>query len=85
MLVSTVRRWIRWEADARFIVELPLRDRYAEERQALRNILGEADFSMVTEGTDVGLDDWRGRDGSPAEVTCWWSIWKPNVPLSEPL
>ncbi|KIW70380.1 hypothetical protein PV04_02654 [Phialophora macrospora] len=85
MLVTTVRRWIRWEADARFIVELPLRDRYDEERQALRNILVELDFSMVTEGTDVGHDDWRGRDGSPAEVTCWWSIWRPNIPLSEPL
>ncbi|EXJ62069.1 hypothetical protein A1O7_02502 [Cladophialophora yegresii CBS 114405] len=80
MLISTVRRWIRWETDARFIVELPLRDRYDEERRALRSILEELDFSLVAEGTDVGYDDWRGPDGSLAEVTCWWSMWKPNVP-----
>ncbi|OCT50099.1 Rapid response to glucose protein 1 [Cladophialophora carrionii] len=82
MLVSTVRRWIRWETVARFIVELPFRDRYDEERRALRMILAGLDFGLVSEGTDVGHDDWHGRDGSPAEVTCWWSVWKPNVPQS---
>ncbi|KAJ9616477.1 Protein-lysine N-methyltransferase rrg1 [Cladophialophora chaetospira] len=80
MLVDTVRRWIRFQSDARFIVELPLRDRYDQERQELRERLLESGFMLVVEGTDVGYDDWQGRDGRPAEVTCWWSVWKPDVP-----
>lgn len=79
MLVDTVRRWIRWSSHARFIVELPLRDRFDAERQQLRSILSEMEFELVAEGTDVGHDDWRGRDGCLEEVTCWWSIWKPAI------
>jgi len=76
MLVNTVCRWIRPQPEARFIVELPLRDRYDEERQALRENLRDRAFGLVVEGTDTGYDDWHGRDGAPAEVECWWSIWK---------
>lgn len=79
MLVNTVRRWIRWTPHARFIVELPLRDRFNAERQELRAILCEMEFELVAEGTDIGHDDWRGRDGCLEEVTCWWSIWKPVI------
>ena len=78
-LVHTVRRWIRGEAGARFIVELPLRDRYDDERQDLRKALQELEFELVVEGTDSGSDDWYGRDGNPSEVICWWSIWKPGL------
>ncbi|KAK7898127.1 Protein-lysine N-methyltransferase rrg1 [Exophiala xenobiotica] len=78
LLVSTVRRWISWDASARFIVELPIRDRYDGEREDLRYTLRQSGFENVAEGTDSGYDDWHGRDGTPAEVKCWWSIWKPS-------
>jgi predicted nicotinamide N-methyase len=77
ILVETVRRWISWNPQARFLVELPLRDRYDGEREQLRKQLRDMDFELVEEGTDVGYDDWHGRDGRPAEVVCWWSAWAP--------
>ncbi|KAK4937342.1 Protein-lysine N-methyltransferase rrg1 [Elasticomyces elasticus] len=78
MLVSTVRRWICPDSNARFIVELPLRDRYEEEREDLRQTLRSFHFELVVEGTDTGHDDWHDRDGNQAVVKCWWSIWKPS-------
>ena len=82
MLINTVRRWIHWTTQARFIVELPLRDRYDEERQRLREVLQEMEFELIGEGTDVGYDDWHERNGNPAKVTCWWSVWRPMVQYS---
>ncbi|KIW81352.1 hypothetical protein Z517_04377 [Fonsecaea pedrosoi CBS 271.37] len=79
MLVNAVTRWICRSPEARFIIELPLRDGYDEERQNLRSILQQHKFDLVLEGTEVGFDDWYQQDGSPSEVTCWWSIWRPNT------
>lgn len=81
LLVAAVRRWISWDQNARFIVELPLRDRYDGERKDLRKHLRENGFGLLVEGTDTGYDDWQGRDGNLAEVKCWWSIWKPLIDL----
>ncbi|EXJ83655.1 hypothetical protein A1O1_07279 [Capronia coronata CBS 617.96] len=78
LLVNAVRRWISSSPGARFIVELPLRDRFDKERQDLRDTLRIHGFDLVAEGTDCGFDDWQGRDGRPAEVECWWSVWKPT-------
>jgi predicted nicotinamide N-methyase len=79
LLVSAMTRWISRRPEARFIVELPVRVRYGKERQNLRDLLQAERFVLVEEGTEVGYDDWRRRDGSPAEVKCWWSIWGPEV------
>jgi len=76
ILAHTVHRWIHPDPGARFIVELPLRDRYDEERQSLRDNLRKEGFHMIAQGHDVGHDDWRGRDGTLAEVHCWWSVWQ---------
>lgn len=78
MLVNAVRRWICSDPKATFIVELPLRDRYDKERRSLRENLRNQGFELVAEGTDTGIDDWQGRDGRPAEVECWWGVWKPS-------
>lgn len=78
LLVSTVHRWICPDPNARFIVELPLRDRYDNEREDLRQTLRRFQFELVVEGTDTGYDDWHDRDGDPAVVKCWWSVWKPS-------
>ncbi|KIX07746.1 uncharacterized protein Z518_02400 [Rhinocladiella mackenziei CBS 650.93] len=78
LLVSTIRRWICRDIEARFIVGLPLRDRYEGERQGLRENLQKKAFDLIVEGTDSGFDDWHDQDGNPAEVVCWWSVWKPS-------
>lgn len=78
LLVDTVQRWLRWDSDARFIVELPLRKHYDQERQDLRHHLAAAQLALVEEGTETGYDDWQDQSGNPAEVECWWSIWKPS-------
>jgi len=79
LLVAALRRWIRNEPEARFIVELPLRERYDQERADLRHRLCSGSFELVDEGTEKGYDDWQRTDGSPAEVECWWSVWKPSL------
>lgn len=76
ILARTVRRWIHPNPGARFIVELPLRDRYDHDRELLRENLRTAGFHMIAEGQDMGYDDWHGQDGRPAEVHCWWSVWR---------
>lgn len=79
MLVDTVCRWLHPSQSARFIVELPLRDRYDQERQALKDNLRDNKFALVAEGVDKGFDDWQGLDGQPIEVQCWWSVWQPGT------
>ena len=76
MLVNTISRWLSSDPRARLIVELPLRDRYDEERQSLRSNLREQNFELIAEGSDSGFDDWSNQDGNAAEVECWWSVWK---------
>lgn len=78
LLVSTLSRWIIPSPEARFIVELPLRDRYDQERQSLRDHLHHRNFKLLAEGVDQGFDDWKDRDGEPIEVHCWWSVWSPG-------
>jgi len=78
LLVSAVRRWLKHSPEARFIVELPLRQGYTKERETLRDELLQSDMELVEEGTEVGYDDWQSEDGQPSEVECWWSVWRPN-------
>ena len=78
LLVSTLSRWMSPSPEARFIVELPLRDRYDQERQSLRDHLHQRNFELLAEGVDQGFDDWQDRDGEPIEVHCWWSVWSPG-------
>ena len=79
LLVDTLVRWLEWRVESCFVVELPLRDGYDVERAELKTRLGEGGLRMVEEGEDVGVDDWRGRDGEAVEVRCWWSVWKPAM------
>ncbi|KAK5051620.1 hypothetical protein LTR84_003272 [Exophiala bonariae] len=84
ILACTVRHWIHPDPAARFIVELPLRDRYDEDRQLLRDNLRKQGLDMIAEGQDMGYDDWHGQDGRPAEVHCWWSVWRHFLPEPSP-
>lgn len=77
MLVDTVETHLSRVSDARVIIELPLRESYAPERQDLRSRLEGIGLSGLDWGEEVGYDDWgngKGEDGL-AEVRCWWSIW----------
>lgn len=76
LLVDAVVRWIRGDVGSRLIVELPLRRGYEKERKDLRERLVRAGMEVVEEGTEIGYDDWQGVDGRPAEVECWWGVWK---------
>lgn len=75
MLTRTVKRWLEISDKSRFIVELPLRDGYTKDRADLRQRLQNF-MQIEEEGEDRGYDDWEGSDGRPAEVTCWWAVWK---------
>jgi predicted nicotinamide N-methyase len=76
LLAETIVRWLRRTPDARFIVELPLREGYDQERASLKTRLEAAGLQIEAEGVDLGYDDWEGRDGQLEEVTCWWAVWK---------
>lgn len=77
MFTSTVERWLHPGAGSRFILELPLRQGYDNERQELRQRL-QSFMEVVEEGEDVGHDDWEAADGRAIEVRCWWSVWQPR-------
>jgi predicted nicotinamide N-methyase len=76
LLAETIGRWLRRTPDARFIVELPLREGYSEERANLKTRLEAVGLQIEAEGVDSGYDDWEGCDGQLEEVTCWWAVWK---------
>jgi len=72
LLVQTIRAWLAPTADARVVVELPLRDAYAGEVEDFQKRMLSAGLHKVGEGEETGLDDWS--DGEQ-EVRCWWSVW----------
>ena len=76
MLTDTILRWLKRDGTSRVIIELPMRQHYAEERSKLRELLAEGGLSLLTEGTETGYDDWFNKDSTPAEVHCWWGVWK---------
>ena len=77
ILVSTISKWLKSDSEARFILELPLREHYRDERLRLEELLAGIGLEKRDEGIETGFDDWRGQDGQFLEVRCWWSIWKP--------
>jgi predicted nicotinamide N-methyase len=76
MLVDTVHRWLQQTSQARFIVELPLREGYHQERESLKTKLGEICLEIAEEGYEFGQEDWQGTLGEQIEVECWWALWK---------
>jgi hypothetical protein len=76
LLTEAVGRWLMKTKDARFIVELPLREGYDQERADLKTRLKKIGLQVEDEGIESGYDDWEGSDGQLKEVTCWWTVWK---------
>jgi SAM-dependent methyltransferase len=83
LLVDAIHRWLRPVQDARVVIELPLRGHYVHERANLRSLLGSIGLECLTEGREVGQDDWLDEEGNPAQVECEWSIWQPRSEDSE--
>ena len=77
ILVSTISKWLKTDNEARFILELPLREHYRSERLRLEELLMGIGLEKLDEGIETGFDDWKGQDGQYLEVRCWWSMWKP--------
>ena len=76
MLVDTVNTWLDKTPDARFVLELPLRDGYEAERREVKVMLLRVGLQLEIEGEELGYDDWEGTDGLPTVVTCWWAVYK---------
>ncbi|KAK0781601.1 Protein-lysine N-methyltransferase rrg1 [Friedmanniomyces endolithicus] len=69
--------------DARVVVEMPVRKADAAERAEFRKRMLGLGLILLSEGEEVGYDDWGasgGRDDGEglAEVVCWWSVWGPQ-------
>ena len=75
-LTETVDKWLLRNTIARFIVELPLREGYDQERAELKVRLKAIGLEVEAEGLESGYDDWEGHDGNLKEVNCWWAVWK---------
>ena len=70
-------------SDARVVVEMPVREADAAERAEFRTRMLGLGLMLMSEGEEVGYDDWGasgGRDSGEGllEVVCWWSVWGPR-------
>ncbi|KAF2201634.1 VPS28-domain-containing protein [Delitschia confertaspora ATCC 74209] len=74
-LVNTIEMWLSDEASARVIVELPLREAYAAEREDFRVRMKKIGLGILEEGEETGYDDWGNEGDDNALVRCWWSVW----------
>lgn len=76
MLVNAIDCHLSMDESARLVIELPLREAYADERQDLRDRLAGIGLRIIVQGEEVGYDDWSAGQGEElSEVKCWWSIW----------
>lgn len=75
MLVSVVSAWLSKSEEARLVIELPLRDAYLGDVEALKNGMNAIGLDLLDQGHEVGVDDW-GAEDDIREVRCWWGIWK---------
>ena len=74
--VQTVNCHLKREKEASVVLEMPLREAYAEQRKDLRQRMEKLGLKVIDEGEEVGYDDWSdSKDGERKEVRCWWSVW----------
>lgn len=77
LFVQTIVNHLSRDRSARVVIELPLREAYAAEREDLKARMRAIGLGVLDEGEEVGYDDWsEDRDGEVLkEVRCWWSVW----------
>lgn len=81
LLVNAISHHLSQDPNARLVIELPLREAYADERQDLKKRLSGLGLQITDEGEEIGYDDWvadsaREAEGELAEVKCWWGVWR---------
>ncbi|OQO11722.1 hypothetical protein B0A48_03449 [Cryoendolithus antarcticus] len=75
LLVNAIGCHVELSADASIVIELPLREDFAAERQDLRDRMEGLGLEIREQGEEVGYDDWTDHEGEMVEVRCWWAIW----------
>lgn len=76
LLVKAITYHLSQSPDSRVVIEIPLREAFASERQDLRDCMAAAGLVLLSEGKETGFDDWAShRDGSMLDVHCWWTVW----------
>jgi len=79
LLVRTIERYLLRCAEARMVVELPLREAYAPQIADFKRKMHAIGLEISAQGEEVGYDDWGGgEDGGLREVRCWWGVWARN-------
>ena len=76
VLADTVHRYLQRTSRARFIIMLPLREGYHQERESLKTRLDDLDLAIAEEGLQSGQEDWQDNSGEQIQVECWWAIWQ---------
>jgi predicted nicotinamide N-methyase len=81
-LVDTIGAWLSDDANAKVIVEFPLRHAYLPEVKDFRQRMGALGLHVLEEGEERGYDDWGSPEDDDDEtglVKCWWSCWGRRV------
>ena len=72
LVVEAIAKYLRRTPGSRVVIELPLREAYAKEREAMTTGLEKKGILLIQSGEDRGYDDWGG---GATEVLCWWGLW----------
>jgi predicted nicotinamide N-methyase len=76
-LVQTISCHLMHGPDARVLIQIPIREAYAEERADLKNRMLKLGLELFHEETETGYDDWSDGQGEElSEVECWLGMWK---------
>ncbi|KAK4963111.1 Protein-lysine N-methyltransferase rrg1 [Elasticomyces elasticus] len=82
LLVQAIGYHLCRGGDVRVVVEIPIREGFAPEREEFRSRMEGLGLKVFGEGEEVGYDDWGGGDedgngdeDGAGEVSCWWSVW----------
>ncbi|KAK6003088.1 hypothetical protein QM012_000933 [Aureobasidium pullulans] len=76
-LVQTISCHLSHVPDARVLIQIPIREAYAEERADLKDRMIIIGLELCHEQTETGYDDWSDGQGEElSEVECWLGMWK---------
>jgi predicted nicotinamide N-methyase len=76
-LVQTISHHLSHGPDARVLIQIPIREAYAEERADLKDRMIKMGLELFHEQTETGYDDWSDGQGEElSEVECWLGMWK---------
>jgi predicted nicotinamide N-methyase len=76
-LVQTIDHHLTRSPDARVLVQIPIREAYAEERADLKDRMIKIGLELFHEQTETGYDDWSDGQGEElSEVECWLGMWR---------